>query len=304
MTNAKTSTHYTQRNTNDQTKKSKTIQIDPSMVGLVIGKGGTTIISLAKEAGKGCRIQHDQANRGTFTITAWKMDVILRAEIKVKQLVDNSKKESKTKMKKVRNLNHSSNSSNSNAFASLDSVESEPLDERFSRFSRPSSSNEKLELNFSVAGTIRERKTEKWLAHHASDEEKIAFRSRQSQKGLIRQSLEGVEFPELVKPSKVIVNSKWGALSEEVKTEKVKSAPVEVEKDPSPEPEILVDTMREKTFSKLEQVELIEEDREDWEMEKSWDREDSWVDDENREEWDRLNAQWEDEEDHTVIFGA
>ena len=99
MSNAKTSTHFIQNNA----KKSKTIQIDPNMVGLVIGKGGATIISLAKEAGKGCRIQHDQANRGTFTITAWKMDVILRAEIKVKHLVENSKKEIKTK-KKVREI--------------------------------------------------------------------------------------------------------------------------------------------------------------------------------------------------------
>ena len=290
-------------------KKSKTIQIDPSMVGLVIGKGGATIISLAKEAGKGCRIQHDQANRGTFTITAWRMDVILRAEIKIKQLVDNSKKETNHKVRESSRSSRSSSSSrssrssrssSSNAFASLASLDSD-----HQPVSRPDFSNkQKLEVNFNFAGTIRDRKTEKWLAHHATDEEKTAFNNRQYRKSKVSQSLEGVSFPELVKPVKVVVNSKWGDLTDEVKTEKVKPPPVEVEKPSSPEPEILVDTLKEKTFSKLERVEVIGEEEDDWETEKTCGREDSWADYEDQEHWDTLNEQWDDEEDHTVIFGA
>jgi hypothetical protein len=48
----------------------KQIVVDPKFAGLIIGKAGKQVISIAITSGKGTRIQHDNNRKGTFNIIA------------------------------------------------------------------------------------------------------------------------------------------------------------------------------------------------------------------------------------------
>lgn len=75
-----TSTQHRQRQL-----QTKTINVNANLVGPIIGTQGETVIRLAKSAGKGCHIQHQRENPGTFVISARDTATLLRAEIKLKE---------------------------------------------------------------------------------------------------------------------------------------------------------------------------------------------------------------------------
>ncbi len=72
-------------------------KVDPKWVGLVIGRGGETVQRLAREAGNGCRINHDRENKGRFTLTAWDSSAITRAKMAIDKLIQDYQQPKMTK---------------------------------------------------------------------------------------------------------------------------------------------------------------------------------------------------------------
>lgn len=192
--------------------RTKTIQVDPRWVGLIIGKGGETIKRLAKKSGDSCRIWHDKTNPGKFDMTARTSQELLRAEINIKEIIQ-SKQEPKPFHKQryrhqttVSSTRHQPGSRTKNAFSLLEEKEVVPsytpalemdgcqlLSKRPEEdlFRGKSSSREDkihpkskkhsktLNVYFRDDGSIRKRKHDKWLNHHASEEDKAKHLSRQ-----------------------------------------------------------------------------------------------------------------------------
>jgi hypothetical protein len=88
---------------------------------LVIGRGGATVKSIAKDAKDACRIQFIKGTQGTFEISAYSSKAILFAEIKIKELLQ-GKVSSK---KKSTNTNKDKLSSKGNVFSHLSLLEEE-----------------------------------------------------------------------------------------------------------------------------------------------------------------------------------
>jgi len=78
----------------------KIMKVDPKFSGLIIGKGGTTIKSIATLGGNDCRIRHDNVNKGTFTISARNKTSIEICETKINELINSSKLTNNTKENK------------------------------------------------------------------------------------------------------------------------------------------------------------------------------------------------------------
>lgn len=302
------STKSNQRSYSRQSKSkmsSKTIQLNPIHVGATIGPKGVTILGLARSAGKGCRIQHQRENPGTFVITAWDSATVLRAEIKLREHIKQLDK--KPKSKKV----------------------SQPVTKTGSRFDALASSSQKpdqpsqpikLESGFRLSGTIRDRKnrkTQEWFQNRATPEQKQEFLSRlRDSKAWLRklqqpQSSESVEqpvpspeeFPCLGSSRPTLDTSIWNQLPEEVKTQKAKTPP------PTP-PSSLKTLKKGENYSEPEQLDfapikrVLQEAPEGVEQgdETAFsDNDDDSVSEEDREEWedwdDELEvSEWGDEE--------
>ena len=66
--------------------------VDAKFAGLIIGRGGATIKAISKEAGSGCKIKHDNNNKGTFKISAWNRSSILLIKNKMNDIIKKAMK--------------------------------------------------------------------------------------------------------------------------------------------------------------------------------------------------------------------
>ena len=95
------------RNDNSRHNQRRTGQfrVDPGQVGFIIGHKGANVIALAKSAGNGCRIEHDNTDKGLFKISAWDSAAVMRAKIgiaqQIKELETTTKKTKTTKTTKM-----------------------------------------------------------------------------------------------------------------------------------------------------------------------------------------------------------
>jgi len=101
-----------------KSKRTDTHRIDPKFVGLIIGPGAATVISIAKDAGSGCRIRHDRENPGLFDLSAWDSNAIQRAIIKIDEMI----KQASTQTRKV-SKSQPKKKAPTNGFSALDSDE-------------------------------------------------------------------------------------------------------------------------------------------------------------------------------------
>jgi hypothetical protein len=178
-------------------QKSKTILVLPKHVGSIIGQKGQTIIGIAKSAGVGCRIQHQREKKGTFVISARDTATLLRAEIKLKEHVKSLEtKHGKHSHYGNKHIVKEWGNSSGNRFESLQEKEEEEaiITPKTTQNSTPISSTlspkttdnstpiTASSLQFHIKGSIRDRKTEKWLKYHASTKEKSQFEARQHRK--------------------------------------------------------------------------------------------------------------------------
>ena len=204
--------------TNMNNMKTKTLQVPCKFVGAIIGPKGSVVIGLAKASGRGCRIQHQRNMEGSFLISAWDWSTILRAEIKlgehIKQL-EKCPKKMKSSSQKV--------NGNGSRFSVLNSVEDTPHQSRHNN----NVDSYNWNTNFKVTGTIKDRKKDKWLRHHATDEEKVSYfrRTGKSSSTKVVDTLPNAyDFPTLgeSKPT-LVVSSIWDNPSVEVRTDKIKT---------------------------------------------------------------------------------
>ena len=87
------SKNATQQNQNQ--KRTGFHDIDPRLMGLVIGRGGETIKGIARQAGNGCRINRTD-KPGRFELTAWDSNAIQRAKMAIDQLIRDFQTQNKT----------------------------------------------------------------------------------------------------------------------------------------------------------------------------------------------------------------
>ena len=99
-------------NRSQSTKMTKTIQVPPEMVGLIIGRGGETVKKIAKDAGSGCRLFHLKERPGTFEIAAYSKKALLFAEFKVKDLLKKAPAKKRPTSKPIRNTGNPFNQFN------------------------------------------------------------------------------------------------------------------------------------------------------------------------------------------------
>lgn len=252
-------TNMRQQNSKMKQFKTKTFQTDPKWVGLIIGKAGATIKRLAKESGDTCRIFHDRSNPGKFDISAKTSQELLRAEINIQKLIQSKQEQPIKNTQRNRNQTTVGLSRHqpiyqhtSNAFSILQTENTEldssftpakemdgcqllkkkPEEDLFQGISNkktPSKKSKKdssvLTLNFKDEGSIRNRKHQKWLEHHASEEEKTKYQSK-NKKESSSPPRPTIIFPNLsYLPNKVVDTGIWGI----DKMEKVKAA-----KQPTP----------------------------------------------------------------------
>ena len=87
-----------QHATKQNQKRTGTHDIDPRLMGMVIGRGGETVKRIARDAGCGCRINRTD-KPGRFELTAWDSNAIQRAKIAIDTLIREAKTKTKTKTK-------------------------------------------------------------------------------------------------------------------------------------------------------------------------------------------------------------
>ena len=177
------------------------IQIDPRWVGLVIGKGGSTLRTLEQQVGGRCSISHDRDKRktGTFHIQTRNSSLTAKAEELIQQLI-----RTKTQQQRLR-----------------------PKVSPILSVSTTQRRKVTLRTNFKVGDSIRDRKLEKWLKHHATDEEKEKHLAKT--KLSVEKAVETrtIKFPRLGKGVVREVTGAWGGDLDGVKSEKA----VEVERE-------------------------------------------------------------------------
>lgn len=285
--------------------RSKTVQVDPKFVGATIGPKGETVKGIAASAGKGCRIQHQRENKGTFVLSAWDASTLLRAEIKLREHIQQLEKKPKKKV-----VSQKVNSTGSR-FESLQ----EPVPSTHSN-TKTRSKTETVETNFKLTGTIKARKRTKWYNHHASEEEKKDFDRRhgKSPTPIKEPEVPGPEsFPALVETSPSLQTSIWSSAPEEVRSERVKTPPppppssletLETGKDYS-EPEELNFTPIKRVVEDQPEEDVVEQGDEGafTEDEDEEEMEDEEEEDEEEEEWESwddqielVSGKWADEE--------
>ena len=103
------------------------LQVDPRWVGLVIGRQGATVISLAKAAGNGCRIEHDRSNKGLFKISAWDSSAVTRAKLAITALIKKRQTEesAQQRLTKQTKKTKQTKQTSHNGFGALDDSDSD-----------------------------------------------------------------------------------------------------------------------------------------------------------------------------------
>ena len=195
--------------TKNNTHNNGSIQVDPKWVGLVIGKGGNTLRTLEQQVGGRCRIAHDRnkRNTGTFHIRASSKAYLVKAEEAIQQLIKTKQQQQERPRRPKQN-----------PILSVSTTQRKKVT---------------LRTNFSYQDSIRDRKREKWLKHHATEEEKTQHlaKTQQPEKVVPRPTL---NFPRLGKGQQKEVVGVWVGNLDEVKKEKV------VTPTPSPESSLSV----------------------------------------------------------------
>lgn len=178
------------------TNNNYSFQVDPSWVGLVIGTRGATLRSLETQGGvREKSLYHDRNPRlmGTFHVRGT-VEEGMRIEELVRQLV---RRKQVNRPPKV------------NPILSVETRQRKKVT---------------LRTYFSYDDSIRNRKKEKWLAHHATEEEKAAYlaRTKKPEKVEERPTL---TFPPVGKGVVKVVLGEWGKDLELVKSEKALTPP-------------------------------------------------------------------------------
>ena len=200
--------------TNQVQSRSKTIQVPNSeqLIGAIIGKGGENIIALCKSVGDRCRIQACRETPGQFTITARNSLAIGRAEIKLNECVRQLLNERPIKQKEVMKRQ----TKPTNSFTLLEEPESKmvssPIDIPVSK---------KVSIDYSITGSIRDRKHQYWLDRYATQEQKDKYNKKGNNKKEI--TLTDSDFPSLMTSSKrPSLETTWSCAPNSIKNEPVK----------------------------------------------------------------------------------
>ncbi len=326
--------------------KTKTIHTDPKWVGLIIGKGGETIKRLAKSSGDSCRIIHDRSNPGKFDISARTSQELLRAEINIQKLIKSKQEDSEPKRQRNRKQTTVGLSRNtpiygniSNRFSSLDKepettftpvneldgcrlLSKSPEEDLFrvsskevTRKNKNKKESKVINIQFRDEGSIRNRKHQKWLQHHATEEDKHKYEDKKKryQKTVERPQL---YFPELNStPSKTVDTGVWG----KDKMEKVKASKSDTP-PPSPRPfgnlqEVVKGEKKEEEVFKVVMPtvprKMIPRRKGNYEdddaLEKDFNPNEEMFPEEDEEEWSEGEFEYgrfEDEVDHTLLSSA
>jgi hypothetical protein len=176
----------------------QSIQVDPKWVGLVIGKGGNTLRTLEQQVGGRCRIAHDRnkRNTGTFHIRASSKAYLVKAEEAIQQLIQ----QQRARPRRVK----------LNPILSVSTTQRKKVT---------------LRTNFGFQDSIRNRKREKWLKHHASEEEKAQHLARTRTRQPQQQPRPTLNFPRLGKGQQKEVVGVWVGNLDDVKHEKAATPP-------------------------------------------------------------------------------
>ena len=92
-TNSKMNSALNKQSNMTRRLERRSIQVHPKWIGLIIGKGASTVKSLARQAGGSCRIMHDNTKPGKFDISAKTKNACLLAESKILDLIGFKQKE-------------------------------------------------------------------------------------------------------------------------------------------------------------------------------------------------------------------
>ena len=206
------------------THNNGSIQIDPKWVGMVIGKGGNTLRTLEQQVGGRCRIAHDRnkRNTGTFHVRASSQAYLVKAEEAIQKLIKTKQQQRPRRPKQ-------------NPILSVSTTQRKKVT---------------LRTNFSYQDSIRDRKREKWLKHHATEEEKTQHlaKTQQPEKVVPRPTL---NFPRLGKGQQEEVVGVWVGNLDEVKKEKVVT--------PTPTPESSLSVLKTGEMTACAAKEIVSE---------------------------------------------
>ena len=174
------------------------IQVDPKWVGLVIGKGGNTLRTLEQQVGGHCLIAHDRnkRNTGTFHIRASSKAYLVKAEEAIQQLIQ----QQRTRPRRVKQ----------NPILSVSTTQRKKVT---------------LRTNFGFQDSIRNRKREKWLKHHATEEEKAQHLARTKTWQPVQVPRPTLNFPRLGKGQPKELVGVWVGNLDDVKQEKAVTPP-------------------------------------------------------------------------------
>ena len=214
-----------QSNMSHNNLKTALIKVPPQYVKPLIGRreregAKLPIQRLAASVGDGCRIQALREDPGTFRITAYNSLAIQRAKLKLRERYNQLKGAQNQKPKKKQKPISKPTSQSSNAFSLLGEGEEE-REERVETETRKSSGQKQrqqrhkqktLEINFSLSGnSIRDRKRQNWLTHHATEEQKAHHAERNTPKNqpVKQKSLKTSDFPALSGPIRPKLVSAW-----------------------------------------------------------------------------------------------
>ena len=236
--------------TTQQRKQLRTreLQVLQEHVGIVIGKGGETIKQLAKDAGDGCRIQHDRKRPGLFVITARTSQACLRAEIKIKEKIQSKTSKTHHKPRNTTQKNHTQHHQPlRNSFQALEVKDQlqgaslQPKKEEGDYFKAAKNQKPTIQLGFRDDNSIGKRKFNNWLQHHASEEKKREHAQKQKSFSATPQthpqaSPTNKDFPSFVKERKTHQVGVWGSGLDKVKAEPVE----EVEEEEAPSDMVLL----------------------------------------------------------------
>lgn len=177
----------------------QSIQVDPKWVGLVIGKGGNTLRTLEKQVGGRCRIAHDRnkRNTGTFHIRASSKAYLVKAEEAIQQLITKQQQQRPRRVKQ-------------NPILSVSTTQRKKVT---------------LRTNFGFQDSIRNRKREKWLKHHATEEEKAQHLARSHTRQPQQVPRPTLNFPRLGKGQQKELVGVWVGNLDDVKQEKAVTPP-------------------------------------------------------------------------------
>jgi hypothetical protein len=171
----------------------QSIQVDPKWVGLVIGKGGNTLRTLEQQVGGRCRIAHDRnkRNTGTFHIRASSKAYLVKAEEAIHHLIQ----QQRPRPRRVKQ----------NPILSVSTTQRKKVT---------------LRTNFGFQDSIRNRKREKWLKHHATEEEKAQHLARSHTHHQHQEPRPTLNFPRLGKGQQKELVGVWVGNLDDVKQEK------------------------------------------------------------------------------------